>query len=166
MHCLRQVSDIYTPELKCRYSLAHADAQYGYLASEVLYGVSADARIRLWMPRTGTNDQLGRVKGYQFLDGDCIVAVYSDGGSFQDEILIYVPREGIKVVNQYNVRGTGQRWNSLRLLRGVVNEIEGHVGCVVRSFEVTSHRVPRGMGTMIVELPGWSRSVTPKARPG
>lgn len=76
------------------------------------------------MAWTWTNHQLSRFQFCQLFHGNSIIAVDSDSGTFEDQILVDVPRERIEVVNEDDIgrirKGRGCFW----LLRRVVNQVE------------------------------------------
>lgn len=71
--------------------LSHTDAQDRDLATEVLDGLAADARIRVRMARARTNDQLSRFRSYQILDSYLVISYHSNICAFQHEILVDIP---------------------------------------------------------------------------
>lgn len=61
--------------------LSHTDPEDGDFASKVTNCIPADARVRLRMSRTGTDNQLGGLLGNELVKGDLIVAEHRDGSS-------------------------------------------------------------------------------------
>ena len=109
-------------------SLSHAHAEDWNLAAIVLDSRIANACIALWMSRSGTDYQLGRILCDQLFDSDLIVSVYSHGRAFEDEVLIHVPGEGVVVVNEYNVGSGRYWWRGGGVVGRMVNQCEGRQG--------------------------------------
>lgn len=51
----------------------------------------------------GTDNELGRVLLDQLIDGDLVVSEDVNGSAFENEVLVDVPREGVVIVDEYEV---------------------------------------------------------------
>lgn len=55
--------------------LAHANSENRDLAAEVANSIIANSGICIWMSRSRTDNELGRVLGYQLIKGDFVISV-------------------------------------------------------------------------------------------
>lgn len=81
------------------------------------------------MARPRTNDELRRLLCDELLYGNLIIAEDMDSSAPKHEVLVDVPGEGVVVVDEDEVRGCGYRGRRVRLLRRVIDNIDGrHLG--------------------------------------
>lgn len=65
--------------------------------------ISAYAGIGRGMTWPGTDNELGRVLLDQLIDGDLVVSEDVNGSAFENEVLVDIPREGVVIVDEYEV---------------------------------------------------------------
>lgn len=66
-------------------------------------GISAHAGIGARVTRPGADNELGRVLLDQLIDSDLVVSEDVNSSSFENQVLIDVPREGIVIVDEDKV---------------------------------------------------------------
>jgi hypothetical protein len=106
-------------------SLSHANPQNGNFASEMLDSISANPRISFRMAGTRTDHQLGRVELGKLFHSDHIISVDRDRRTFEDKVLVNVPRKGIEIVDQDDIGSIRKGRDRLWLLGRIIDEIEG-----------------------------------------
>lgn len=80
--------------------LAKTDSEDWNFAGEVEDRFAADSSISIWMSRAGTYNQLCRIFFDQFVQTDFVVSKDGDCSTFQHQVLVDIPGEGIVVVNE------------------------------------------------------------------
>lgn len=137
MHCLAQSAALerVAPSAHAQGdSLAHAHAQHGNLALEVAYGGVADSGIALRVAGPGADDQLRGVLRDELVERGFVVADHRHGRTFQCEVLVDIPGEGVVVVDQDHVGGGGDGRRGLGMVGRMVDDWQcGHRGRRVRS---------------------------------
>lgn len=104
-------------------SQSHADTEYGDLSCKMADGISADAGIGGGMTGAGADDELSRLLLDQCVQRNLVISEDVDYGTLEDKVLVYVPREGVVVVDEDEVRGGRNGRRGLRLVGGVVDDI-------------------------------------------
>ena len=87
----------------------HADAKNGDLASEVPDGIARDARVGGGVARTRRDDEGLDVELGQGCGGYGIVADDGDARTEQGELLVEIPRERVKVIDEQTIDRLGER---------------------------------------------------------
>jgi hypothetical protein len=83
--------------------LSQTHSQYGNLARKVKDSFTADSSVGVRMAGAGTDYKLGGIIFYQFVQRYFIVSKDGDGRSLEHQILVYIPREGVIIVNENQI---------------------------------------------------------------
>lgn len=88
------------------------------------------------MTWTWADNQLRWLLQNELLQSYLVIAVHSDCGAFEDEVLVDVPGEGVIIVNHDKVGGIFERCDSGVLAGGMINWLKRRHLCLGASASI------------------------------
>lgn len=85
------------------YSLSHADTKDGNLPRKMTDSILTDARVGERVARARADDQLRWILRNEFVQSYLVIPIDRDSRTFEHEILIDVPGEGVIIIDHNKI---------------------------------------------------------------